>query len=142
MNTSKDGEVLTANSSPAPPRGGPDKSAVESLQGIPASLQAGIEHANRLLSQSATAASEGDIEIARIRAEQGLKVVRVLATSMPQFAALLMASAGGHNQIEEEVYIRKDRFYPEDVKFLGITVAKTMQHEYTTERHVRTERLK
>jgi len=84
----------------------------------------------------------GDFELARIKASQGLKVVRELAKTMPQLSALLMAAAAGYRQIEDEVVVREDRHYPVDVRFLGIKVATYMQHDYTIKTHTRNVRLK
>ncbi len=128
MTTHKNGVVQTATSRPKSPMGILDSPPVESLEGLPESLLAGIQQADQLLQESSTAASEGDIELARIRAKQGLKAVQVLASSNPQLAAQLLAAAAGYRTMKDHVVCREDHYYPEDVKFFGITVGKSMQH--------------
>lgn len=110
------------------------------LQGVPTSLQAGLNQVQHLLNQGQLASEEGNNELALIRAEQGMKVLRTLASSMPQYAAVLMAASAGFREIEEETMVVQEHFYPEDIRILGLKVGTCYQRDWqstTTTKRIR-----
>ena len=70
------------------------------LSSLPAGLEERIAEANRLLSQSSQAAIDGYRDIALIKAQEGMAVLKQVAGMSPEHGAVLLAGVMGHRGIE------------------------------------------
>lgn len=108
---------------------------------VPNSLQAQLDRAQTLLTQSSQAESRGDNTIAIIKAREGLRVLQALARHNSEMAAMLIAVEQGHKGFEIEVYERIDRHQVIERKFLGMTIATDVVNLPTITRSVRKVRV-
>lgn len=92
----------------------------QSIITVPNSLKSQLDRAQNLLAQSDRAESRGDNSLAVIRAREGMRVLRALAASSPQCAALLIAAEHGYRGYEIEKIERIDRHQVVERKFCGV----------------------
>jgi hypothetical protein len=104
------------------------------LATVPNSLKAQLDRAQNLLAQSETAESRGDHTLAVVKAREGMRVLKALAESSPNHAALIIAAEMGFRGYEIETVEHIDKYEIVEQKFLGITIGHDVVHVPTTTR--------
>ncbi len=108
---------------------------------VPNSLKEQLDRAQNLLSQSDQAETRGDHSLALVKAREGMRVLRALAQTSPDNAALMIAGEMGHRGFEFETIERIDTSVVIYRKFLGMIVGTDVVNLPRTTRRVHRGRL-
>ncbi len=91
------------------------------ITSVPNSLKQQMERAQNLLAQSERAQSQGNSELAVVRAREGMKVLRQISRNNPELGALLVAAEHGYTGIE---YTEMERIQSYEIikkEFMGMS---------------------
>lgn len=100
-----------------------------------------MERAQNLLTQSEQAQSRGDTDLAIVRAQEGMKVLRQIARANPEYGALLVAAEHGYNAIEVRERVVTEGYELIDRKFMGFTLGTDVVPTRTSKDSTRIIRL-